>query len=81
MSKSVDDPVLISVPSDLKSEGVIRGAIASSNAPYCSKLCFLFFCIAYRGCSYENFPHSESRRLYSRTLDGILKSTCITYST
>ena len=61
MSKSIDDPVLISVPSDLKSEGVIRGAIASSSFPYCSKLHFLYFRIAYRACSYENFPHSESR--------------------
>ncbi|CBK22379.2 uncharacterized protein [Blastocystis hominis] len=40
MSKSIDDPVLISVPSDLKSEGVIRGAIASSNSPYCSMKTF-----------------------------------------
>lgn len=60
MSKSIDDPVLISVPSDLKSEGVIRGAIASSSSPYCSKFSFAYFRIAYRVYSYENVPHSES---------------------
>ena len=39
MSKAIDDPIIISVPTDYTQEGSIRAAIASSSNDFCSK-CF-----------------------------------------
>ena len=37
MSKAIDDPMIISIPSDYVQEDAIRRAIASSNNDYCSR--------------------------------------------
>lgn len=37
MSKAVDDPMIISIPSDYMQEDAIRRAIASSSNDYCSR--------------------------------------------
>ena len=37
LSKAIDDPMIISIPSDYMQEDAIRRAIASSSNDYCSR--------------------------------------------
>ena len=81
MSKTIDDPVLISVPTEFKNEAAIRAAIASSSNDYCSKSFFFVFRTSHHDCRNEIVPYSQSWRMHVGTANGILQSFCIIIST